>query len=145
MFAGICSALIGVMAAVIGGRSLATGINSKTWNSVRGRIVGSYLEEHRQSKGTRSFTPRITYEYETDGGETVRSQRISFGFDGPSPGFVGRRIISRFPVGSEVDVFIDPDDPSNTIIDPGAAASSWFALGLGLTLTAIGFVLLARA
>ncbi len=121
------------------------GLASKNWQSVRGRVVESYVDEARRPNGNYSYTAQVSYEYRTPEGRTVRSQRITCGPQGPTAKVLADRRVSRYPVGSEVDVFIDPDIPDSAVIETGIGGSSFFVLGLGLAFTAIGIFLLGRA
>ena len=100
----------------------------KKWDKVRGHIIGSTVAETLNApKGFNSagFVPDIVYEYKYKG-QTFFSQTIAF-----LPGLpsslqdayyassedAALEFIKKYPIDSEVDVYVNPDDSNLSIID----------------------------
>ncbi|NUO64728.1 MAG: DUF3592 domain-containing protein [Gemmatimonadaceae bacterium] len=108
------------------------------WPSVRGRVTGSSLVADRipMEDGSRAYHPQVSYEYVVAGREYRGERRslINVGGSGLARG-VAQRVLARYPLGSEVVVFYDPQDPSAAILerpDPVAGPTALFALGVAL-------------
>ncbi|HEX8850519.1 MAG TPA: DUF3592 domain-containing protein [Gemmatimonadaceae bacterium] len=124
------------LAALWGGFELRDRARRMTaWPSVRGRVTGSTLvtDHTRMEDGTTAYYPQISYQYVVAGLE-YRSQRrslVDVGGSGLARG-VAQRVLARYPVGSDVLVFYDPEHPSEAILerpDPVAGPVALFALG----------------
>lgn len=112
------------------------------WPSVRGRVTGSALvtDHTPMEDGSPAYYPRIDYQYVVAGLE-YRGQRrslINVGGGGLTRG-VAQRVLARYPVGSEVAVFYDPQHPSEAILErPDPEAGPTFLFALGATLLIAG-------
>lgn len=85
------------------------------------------------------YRPRVEYAYQLEGleyhAQTVRSFGLMFNFKGPA-----EKVCSRYPVGAKVDVFADPDDPRQAVLEPGGDGALIPAtLGVSLLLVLLGF------
>ena len=127
------------LAALWGGFELRDRAQRMTaWPSVRGRVTGSTLvpDDTPMEDGSTAYYPQISYEYVV-GGHEYRGQRrslVNVGGSGLNRG-MGERVLARYPVGSEVVVFYDPQDPKEAILerpDPVAGPTFLFALGAAL-------------
>jgi hypothetical protein len=89
----------------------------------------------------KGFYPDIHYEYVLDGrrirGMQFRTSPMSFTLPGAA-----RAIVAKYPVGTALQVFVDPNDPDNAVIEAGgdrrmltlAYVFSAFGLYLGIRL-----------
>lgn len=48
----------------------------------------------------------------------------------------------KYPVGTQVKVFYEPDNPENATIEPGMANGDWFVFVLGVITTVFGLIFL---
>jgi hypothetical protein len=84
----------------------------------------------------------VTYSYEVAGKERV-SHRVFFDDDQFRTGDDARDRVRKYEPGSVVQVFYDPQDPSNAVLEPSAGWSEtgkWIALALA----SVGAVLVAQ-
>lgn len=84
-----------------------------TWDQLPATIVASRIEY------TNAAFPNIEYEYVHEGRRfrgiqlrTLEVVRLDWAKS-------ARRMIEKYPVGSAITVFVDPDNPSNSVIEPG--------------------------
>jgi hypothetical protein len=89
----------------------------------------------------RSYDLTVAYTYEVAGREW-HGNRVSFGQEpSGSYGDVQPRM-EQYLKGTEVTVYYDPADPSQAVLERGAASGAWFAIALGIVLIAVGIALL---
>lgn len=83
------------------------------WPKVPGTISRSVVELHGEY-----FRAIIEYAYVYGDrkymGDTVRSGDLLYNWAGPA-----ERLCARFPEGTSVDVYIDPANPSQSVLIPG--------------------------
>lgn len=104
-----------------------------------GVVLQSYVESHSDSDGT-TYSPFVEYEYEV-GGQTYRGDRDSmFNFSSSSRSNA-RDVVDRYPAGKRVEVFYDPDDYTESVLDLSDRSVPYFiilfltpfhCIGLGL-------------
>ena len=114
------------------------------WPTADGRITRSELERFRE-RGQTMYSADVAYEYALDG-KTFGGNRVWFGDDARSSDPTAwRRAVDRYPVGSGVKVYYDPDDPQESVLEPGLtwAGSVIYLLGLGFL--ALGAVIVLSA
>lgn len=118
-------------------------VASRAWPATEGSIVRSTLEESR-SDGKTHYSADIGYEYQLDG-RTLSGSRVWIGDSySASPGNEFRAAVKRYPVGREVQVHYDPQDPMESVLEPGPtwSGSALYLIGLGV-LTLGGLILLS--
>lgn len=113
---------------------------SSHWPKTEGRVVISHVEVSNDSDG-RSESPVFAYEFRV-AGKTYVSTDVYAGWTGSwstnLPGVSSaRRFVSMHPLGSTVDVYYCPEDPSSSCIHPGRDAGP----RLGMVLSLVGFVI----
>lgn len=116
-------------------------VASASWPATEGRITRSRLEVRAGDKGS-SLTADVEYEYDLDG-RTLVGSRVWIG-DGysSSPGTEHRDAVNRYPVGREVQVYYEPEDPDESVLEPGPNWSSLLLVLLGLVFLSIGSLVL---
>ncbi len=134
----------GLWAVALGVRAVLAARAASAWPTVRGRMVSAGSE--KRNVGT--FAGRgvyhqaiVVYEYEV-GGRPFTGSRIHAGGDVWIGGISSQEVLSRYPAGSDIDVYVDPGDPANACLDPGGAA--WLvnlAAGAGAILFGAGILL----
>ena len=120
---------------------LSNARNSVNWPTVTGVITESELKTHSDSDGT-TYSAAITYHYTVDENE-IHGDRVWFG-DNYSSSDLGQhqKVVSRYPVGDEVDVYYKPDDPFISVLEPGAVFTSYVGFATSWIVILIGFGLL---
>ncbi|MCR9076556.1 MAG: DUF3592 domain-containing protein [bacterium] len=91
-----------------------------------GVVLRSYVESHSDSDGT-TYSPFVEYEYEVDG-RTHRGNRDSmFQFSSSSRG-TASEVVDRYPEGKRVEVFYDPDDHAESVLDLSDRSVPYFII-----------------
>ena len=118
---------------------------SASWPSVKGVITSSRVatrrSRHKDSRGyTRTRTtyfPSISYKY-TVGGKNFSGTKRAFGESSSSNRAWAAGVVSHYYPGSEVEVYYNPDDPADAVLEPGVTMSSYAVLIIGGLFVAIG-------
>lgn len=104
-----------------------------------GVVLQSYVESHSDSDGT-TYSPFVEYEYEV-GGRTYRGDRDSMFSFSSSSRSTAREVVDRYPEGKRVEVYYDPDDHAESVLDLSDRSVPYFiilfltpfhCIGLGL-------------
>ena len=152
--------VIGTPIALFGLYFLLLGDQSRAWPSVVGVVESSAVrldhDIHRRlqsggaaARSRRKHVVEIAYRYEVDG-QLYRSTRYSFG----SGDTVARarnkekaHLIARqrFPVGKEIRVFYDPEEPKQSVLAGGLNWGTFVPLVLGLFFALAGASIVALA
>ena len=107
---------------------------TNTWILTRGRVVRSQALQREVSKiqGTatrpeiRNFAS-ITYEFDA-GGHKVTGTRVSIGED--LGNFEVEETLARYPVGKRVEVYYDPANPAQAVLERELPMGSFLFMGL---------------
>ncbi len=120
---------------------LTKGKESTNWPTVSGNVTKCDLEERTitEKSGTEKRTTtyeivNISYGYSVEG-TSYTSNRVSFG--GQKRG-TARLLADRYSLGKAVKVFYDPDDPEESVLEPGLSGGSYFFLIFSIAIIAIG-------
>jgi len=115
--------VLGVVFTLVGGGLfIALGVlpvlrlaDARGWQATPCTIVSSSVRSHASDDGT-TYSVDILYEYESLG-RTWRSNRYDF-VGGSSSGYDGKQaVVDRYPAGSTSTCWVDPDDPSQAVLD----------------------------
>jgi Protein of unknown function (DUF3592) len=109
----------------------------RAWARVPGRVARSRVEIQGED-----YRADVEYAYryqERDyRGTTVRSLQPAYNWRGPA-----ERICQRYPVGAIIEVYVSPQDPHQSVLEPGGG--SWLvpvsliaSLGLVIAAFAMG-------
>lgn len=83
------------------------------WPSTPGRVIESKLISVRDTDGDKSTQAEVRYTYEV-AGATLTGGTIALGGGGrPS------QVVAKYPVGSNVEVFYDPNKPTRAVLERG--------------------------
>lgn len=99
----------------------------QSWSSTLGTVSNSYLERRRSSKGGSTSYPVVHYSYQVNG-EGYLGRKIAPGMEVGGSGAGG--VVARYPVGAQVMVFYDPENPSDAVLERKAHAqwALWLVL-----------------
>ena len=133
---------IGVLIGLVVGKPILDNARAtEQWPQAGGEVLESRLDESRGENGT-MYSAHVVYRYALDGGE-FESNRIWFGGDySTSDRSEMFEIVRQYPVGKQVTVYYSPDEPSESVLIPGAFVLSHLLYVIGLVFLAIGGVLL---
>ena len=141
---------IGALVGTIGYVMVSRARRSRSWPSVEGTVTASDVTwtermEHgdgiRIGRRPRDHHVRIEYAYSVDD-NTHRGTKYSFADAMSKSEGMCRKIVERHPVGSKVEVFYDPKDPTKAVLDRSTGCGPWmffvvgggfFAMGLAMT------------
>jgi len=119
---------------------------ARKWPVVPGRVekseVRSYETVDSDDKTTRvrtMYRPDVVYSYAVAGvqyrGDKVSASGMSTNMDG-----VARRAAARYPVGTELQVHYNPDNPGESAIDPRLPLAFWLFYLVPAGVLAIGYL-----
>jgi len=92
-------------------------VQSLFWPSIEGSVISGSVETSHGSKGASKSKPVIHYSFSVNGVEYKSNRYSSTVARGSS--FWAKEVIDRHPAGSAITVYYNPDDPSNSMLDPG--------------------------
>lgn len=118
---------------------------ARNWPTAFGTVVESQLEARRSSnnRGWVNY-PRVVYTYSV-GGQSYASDRISPGLEVGGTSAPG--VVAKYPVGSQVKAYYNPQNPSDAILEintPASVKILWLVLvivNLILCSTAVPLIL----
>lgn len=96
-------------------------IDSGNYHSTKGVVTKSSVGFTGVHGGWRFY---IVYEYYEEGIKFT-SDRVHFGYQTLSDNSYAQGYVDKYPVGKEILVYFDPDDPSNAVLEPEV---KWFGL-----------------
>ena len=100
-------------------------------------MLTSGVVEERDSDGHRLYQAKVAYRYAVDGQEIV-GHRAFFGDSGQTSWSVFvRRIVDRYPPGSDVTVYYDPSRPEEAVIVRGVSGAIVAILAFQLVFIAL--------
>ncbi len=124
----------------------------RDWVPVQAVVVAAEVDRSsRRRYGSSSspteevFAPRITYAY-TVRGRRFESDRYSLVPEYSSDeGAVRARVAAEFAPGTSIRVYVDPEDPSQAVIDRDARSGSVILAVLGVAFSLGGLAMLVGA
>jgi hypothetical protein len=119
---------------------------ASNWDKIEGVIIVSEVEQPpaHVSDDLNDATPVIRYRYRA-GGQDLESDRIRIGGQPLTTRVLAGRLVARYPVGARVDVYIDPNDPMNALLEPGRQGNLSAQLAFTITFGFAAAVLIAHA
>ncbi|MDP3441966.1 MAG: DUF3592 domain-containing protein [Ignavibacteria bacterium] len=131
----------------ISGYNMYRGYKSSTWPSVRGNILKSEISERRYS-GTKSsgrkteYHASVDYQYEVIG-KMYFSNSISYKASKTS--YSAAMIeLQKYPENSGHVVYYNPENPEESVLDPGMGTLNLIFIGLPLIVWLLFFFGLRR-
>ena len=125
--------LLGLWAFLTGVKMGMEGWKARKWPTAKGRIVISKVEEWRTPGRIRiaRLCLKMDYLYMV-GDEILEGTRLDSGWRCFASADHMKEIQERYPVGKEVKVYYNPQNPKRCMLEPGLNWSVFFMLGLGL-------------
>jgi hypothetical protein len=134
----VVGALIGVGLVCEGVRVIRMGLASRDWPTIPAEVIRSTVLTMQMDSGSKTrYAPDIAYRYEVDGREYT-SHEIRAGSKTWSSRKSAERSCEFYPVGKTVDAHVNPVNPADAVLVPGA---DWVAGAL----IVVGMALLAGA
>lgn len=140
--APVAALLYGVVGLLILGQFGGQALNflaSMNWEQVEGTVVSSSIEDEWDTTGER-YIGRLLYTYEVAG---VAYEGTQLNLQGQI--YLGNQddaeqLLAPYPVGASVMPYVNPNDPTQAVLDRSLPNASWVLLGIGA-----GLVLLSIA
>ncbi|MBI9019329.1 MAG: DUF3592 domain-containing protein [Phycisphaerae bacterium] len=135
---GCLFACIGLGFAGYGLFDIYHALESKNWPTVEGVILSSEMVSHSDDDGN-TYSGDIAFDYTVDN-ILYSSGRVRFGEINTSNPAVVKEIISKYPVSKKVTVYYMPDDPFESVLEPGIYKDIWFKPIFGSVFSGLGFL-----
>ena len=111
-----------------------------SWPTAQGKVLESRLREDQDSEG-KTWAVYIQYEYWANGdtwcSDVWRLEAGSSSFTGAM-----EKVIARYPAGSSVTVYYNPDAPNDAMLEPGKMG--WWLFFGGICFAAGGIAALVH-
>ncbi len=111
-------------------------LRQDNWRKVPGTIVDGEIVWTGET-----YKARIAYNYTVDGapltGHVVKSGAVEFNWRGPA-----EKVLTRYPPGCEIIVFVDPSNIGNAVLEPGGSNVYPFFVALSAITLVAGLVVL---
>jgi hypothetical protein len=119
---------------------------AESWSKTEGVITVSKVNQppSHVSDDLNDASPIIRYRYNA-GGKDLESDRIMAGGQPLTTRVLAIRQVARYPVGARVDVYVDPHDSSNVLLEPGTKNNLAALLAVAIVFGAIAAILTAHA
>ena len=132
----VAALVAGSVVTVAVAKAYVWGKDSESWSS-----VGGVVERSRASGcGSDACSVQVRYAYQV-GGVTYRATRVDFDMALRRQGDLAGRaygIVARYPAGDSVRVYVHPDHPGRSVLEPGRRPGWWAVALIGLIFLLIG-------
>ncbi len=113
---------------------------SLNWPTTTGTIQTSEITKSFQKNKTK-YSPSVSYAYEVDGTPRTSNFIWASGGDSSSDKSKQQAVVDKYPVGSAVKVFYDPENPEFAILEPGITSTNYIVLGGGGAILLAGVIM----
>jgi hypothetical protein len=121
---------------------------AKTWPAVPGRVetsdIASYQLRNRSTEDSvvrwkTLYRPNVVYGYDV-AGVHYRGDKLSYFGKGANSADIARQVATRYPVGTPLTVHYNPENPSESAIDPRTPLGLYFFYLVPVIVLAIGYL-----
>ena len=137
IFTGFWSALVIFFDSHVG-RDLWKQLACRSYPAVAGHITHSEVTRHRGSKGRTTYGVAIGYRYAVND-RFFDGSRFRYSASSSSDWAWAAKTVAEHPVGSQTEVFYNPQNPQDALLSPGVEGSD---LMLVLLITPFNMVIL---
>jgi hypothetical protein len=131
---------VGIGLSIWGWTVLQDARASESWPTTSGEILSANVRIDNDDDGT-SYFGDVSFRYVVND-SVYTSDNVSFGQYGSSNRGRAEDIVAKYPVGSQVTVYYDANDPQTAALEPGVTWSSYLLLGMGALFTCIPLIVL---
>ncbi|MEM9380234.1 MAG: DUF3592 domain-containing protein [Planctomycetota bacterium] len=121
LFALFWCGIVGVFDVVIARQQLAELRARMQFEEVPARILSSSVHSSHDSEGGTSYAAKVSYEYRV-AGQTYTSDRYAYTLWSSSDRDLAAGIVDEHPVGSSATAYVDPNDPTEAVLDVSGEA-----------------------
>lgn len=133
--------IVGALVLMWGIASSRSALLSVRWPSVPGAVTISTIKSSRSSKGGTTYGADIHYTYAVSDNKYI-GDKVTFGDISTSDSNDARQILNRYPVGKAVNVFYNPNNPAEAVLETGFTMGLLLPLGIGTIFTLVGGLML---
>ncbi len=92
---------------------------ARSWDKIEGVITVSEVDQPPEhvSDDLNDATAIIRYRYRA-GGQEMESDQVAIGGQPLMTRVLASKLVGRYPVGAHVDVYVDPNNPKQTLLEP---------------------------
>jgi hypothetical protein len=92
---------------------------ARNWHKIEGVITVSEVDQPPAHvlDDLDDATPIIRYRYRA-GGQELESNQVAIGGQPLMTRVLAGKLVGRYPVGAHVDVYVDPNNPKQTLLEP---------------------------
>ena len=146
-FVTACIGFVTLWALMVFGMQRAAA-RARQWPTAPGRVETSDVQSYQvrsRSTGESSASwkakswPNIVYGYDV-AGVHYRGDKISYFGSGSNSEDIARKVTKRFPVGTQLTVHYNPDNPAESAIDPRAPLGLYFFYLVPVIVLAFGYL-----
>ncbi len=125
--------LLGLSCVVIGTWKATIGLKAKSWPKAVGRIIISKAEPLRANQKIRIAASCISLDYIYLVGDKIYDgHNLDSGWSCFSSPKRVKEILKKYPTGKKVYVYYNPNNPSQSLLEPGLNWSIYFLWGIGI-------------
>lgn len=119
---------------------------ARSWNKIEGIITVSRVDQPAAhvSDDLNDATPIIRYRYRA-GGQELEGKAVAIGGEPMMTRVLAGKLVGRFPVGAHVDVYVDPNDPKQALLEPAELRNVTAGIAFTVVFGLIAAVLMAHA
>ena len=143
---GLVFLLLGLVFLIVGLVATKRAQTAQLWPSIPGTVDRTDVVQHEDSDSdgftSVTYEPVVEYSYSVMG-QPFTGKRIAFGtnrYDYKK----AQEIVTRYPAGSRVNVYYNPDKPKDAVLETVAAGGRLLTI-LGAVMSVIGVVALIAA
>jgi hypothetical protein len=138
-------AVIGVALFAVGLKDVWRAARSRRWPTAPGKVISAEEVQHERKLpeeaggGTRiHYDALVNYEY-TVGKVLIGSTVLRMGLTETSSEARAQKILARYAPGQALQVSYNPQDPTESVLEPGASPVNFVRAGMGLIFLVIAF------
>ncbi len=113
---------------------------STDWPSVKGVVTSAEVIRTRSDDGV-NYKPEVLFNYTVDGEEYSQGNIRYDGDWSTNKPTYANKMVKKYKVGTEVDVYYDPEEPFEAVLEPGTTWMSYLPIGFGAVFFFIGAAL----
>mgnify|MGYP001039386955 CR=1 FL=1 len=133
--------VIGVVLLVVFGRNVIRGRASQNWPTVPGTVLYTGMETYESTDDDGSITTTygatIQYNYAV-AGQSLEGNRRTFTDVRTSSRRRAEQILAKYPQGSAISVYYDPENPTESVLETGVSWSAYALLALAAIMIVAG-------
>ena len=115
----------------------------RQWPTAQGEILKTWVSVRSDSEDD-EYVPEVRYRYTVEGqtytGDRLRAAPVSAGSRNGA-----ERMLAAYPQGAVVRVYYNPQNPAESVLEPGVARSFWFFLAGGVAWVFVGLYVTFQA